>query len=167
MSAIVHNYAVRLTRKLQKPNDRGQMIVHDKVINEIAFIEGGAYSHTISNLVESFNKIELPEDIMIEMVHNWVGQKPKGSPLRIETALAKDGYVCPSDVHTWFDHDGGGTSKRKFIVQDVNCQIYLKLFLWNESSLKAVKWEQSEVFKKAVESNRYVSSLGTEYEWWM
>ncbi len=169
MSAVVHNYAVRITRKLKKPDERGNEWVADEVINEIAFVEGtGRYNDKIDDLVASFKSISLPEDIMVELVHNWTGTLPEGCPWGIMTSLTKDGYINPSDATGWFNYDSEEKAcSQKFYVQCSDDIAYFRYKLWNESSLSSINWAQSNQLRKAIESNKMVNSVYVNHEWWM
>lgn len=169
MAAVVHNYAVRIIRKLKKPDERGNECVPDHIVNEVAFVEGtGRYNDKIEDLVASFKSIPLPEDIMVELVHNWTGSLPEGCPWGIMTSLTKDGYINPSDATGWFSHNSEEEpEKQKFYVQCSDDITYFKYKLWNESSLPSINWEQSNHLRKAIESNKMVNSVYTNHEWWM
>ena len=170
MTAVVHNYAVRITRKLKKPDERGNEWVSDLIVNEIAFIEGGGrYNDKIEDLVASFKSIPLPEDIMVELAHNWTGSLPEGCPWGIIRSLTKDGYISPSDAKDWFRYDSEEKAERqKFYVQCLDDISYFRYKLWNESSLAYVNWKPSENMRKTIEAGQpYSTYKPLIREWWM
>lgn len=171
MAAFIKNYAARITRKLKKPDERGNEWISDLIVNDIAFIEGDRYNCKIDDLVEKVKNLVLPKDIMIEMVHNWSGTLPEGSPLSVTTALQKDGYTSPglSSCTGWFKYDSEEKAcSQKLIIQCEDDISYLKYRLWAETALSSVKWEQSDTMRKAIEMGQpYSMAKPMIREWWM
>lgn len=170
MAALVKNYAVRLIRKLKKPNERGIEWIEDQTVNEIAFVEGtGRYNCKIEELVEEFKKIPLPKDIKIEMVHNFTGTLPEGCPWGITTSLTKAGFINPGDANAWFAYDAEEKAiRQKFVVRCNDDLQYFSYKLWSESSLTYIDWEQSDELRKIIESGQpYGPGRPMIREWWM
>lgn len=169
MSAVVHNYAVRITRKLKNPDERGNEWAEDEIVNEIAFVEGDRYTCKIEDLVQEFKKIPLPKDIMVELAHNYTGTLPSGCPWGIMTSLTKNGYIYPGDAIGWFAYDSEEKAMRqKFIVQCEDDLSYFSYKFWAESSLSYVDWKQSDNMRKTIEMGQpYGPGRPLIREWWM